>query len=69
MSGQVQATITRPDLGSLAHVVIGDKRWTVSCTSAAHELMRKHGEVTFVHRSYGNSGSTEHYVITRRRRS
>ena len=60
-----KASITRPDLGSLAHVVIGDRRWTVSCTSAAHELMRKCGEVTFVQRSYGSSGSTEHYLITR----
>ena len=63
MSEQIEATLTRPDLGSLAYVTIGDKRWTFPCTAQAHELMRKHGEVTYVRRSHGNDGSTEHYLI------
>lgn len=65
---EIQATITRPDFGSLAYVWIGDTEHVTSCTSEAHALMNKRGDVTYVGRTgIPGAGMTEHYVITRRR--
>ena len=64
---EIQATITRPDFGSLAYVWIGDKEYVTSSTSEAHALMRRHGEVTYVGKSgKPGAGMTEQYVIVRR---
>ena len=60
---QTPASITRPNLGSLAYVWIGDKEHVVATTSEAHDLMIKRGKVTFIRRS----GSTEYYTIERNR--
>jgi hypothetical protein len=60
---QTPASITRPNLGSLAYVWIGDREHIVATTSEAHDLMNKKGRVTFI----GRSGSTEHYIIERKR--
>jgi hypothetical protein len=50
-------------LGSLAYVWIGNTEHVVGTTSEAHDLMNKKGNVTFISRS----GSTEHYIIERKR--
>jgi hypothetical protein len=60
---QTPASITRPNLGSLAYVWIGNTEHVVGATSEAHDLMNKKGNVTFISRS----GSTEHYIIERKR--
>lgn len=64
----IQATITRPNFGSLAYVWIGDTEYVASCTSEAHALMNRRGDVTYVGRT-GMPGAslTEHYVIKRKR--
>ena len=58
------ASITRPNLGSLAYVWIGNREYVTATTSEAHDLMNKKGTVTFVSRS----GKTEHYTIERKSR-
>jgi len=60
---QTPASITRPNLGSLAYVWIGNTEHVVATTSEAHDLMNKKGKVTFIKRS----GHTEHYIIERKR--
>ena len=61
---QTPASITRPNMGSLAYVWIGDKEHVVGTTSEAHHLMNKKGSVTFISRS----GQTEHYIIEGKKR-
>jgi hypothetical protein len=60
---ETPASITRPNLGSLAYVWIGDHEHIVATTSEAHDLMNKKGKVIFISRS----GSTEHYIIEGKR--
>lgn len=57
------ASITRPNLGSLAYVWIGNHEHIVGTTSEAHTLMNRKGKVLFINRS----GNTEHYIIERKR--
>lgn len=61
----VSASITRPNLGSLAYVWIGDKQYVAATTSEAHAILRKRGDVRFMH----YSGRTEYYEIDVRGRS
>ena len=56
------ASITRPNLGSLAYVWIGNREYVVASTTEAHNLMNRKGQVIFI----GRSGSTEHYTIEKK---
>lgn len=59
----ITATITRPNLGSLAYIWIGDNEYVAATTSEAHAILNRRGHVTFTHRdAYG----VEHYTIERK---
>ena len=60
----MNAAIHRVDMGSLAHVWIGDHEHIVGTTSEAHALMARKGRVEFVDRHrHANGSSVENYVI------